>query len=264
MQHLPSALRERLNDYSFERVVLGESGATVVRCTAASRETLYLKSAPLDSGVELEQEAARMRWMAARGLPVPQVENYTCADDVEYLLTSAVRGTAASDTHWSSHAAAVVGALGKFLARLHRTGIDDCPFDHRAAREIERAWVRVLRGHVDADDFDEERRGRSPTDLFDELCARVPDHEDVVFTHGDFCPPNIILDRDRPGDVRVTGLIDCGRAGIADRHQDLALGMRSIAYNFGREWVTPFLEAYGMPAPVQAKVEFYLLLDEFF
>jgi aminoglycoside phosphotransferase len=117
---------------------------------------------------------------------------------------------------------------------------------------------------VDENDFDETRQDRSATSLLAELLDSRPDQEDVVFTHGDYCLPNIILRQSAPGVVEVSGFIDCGRAGIADRHQDLALAIRSVAFNFGADWVSTFLTAYGLAEPDARKVAFFTLLDEFF
>ena len=77
------------------------------------------------------------------------------------------------------------------------------------------------------DDFDEVRAGHTAVDLFGELLATAPADEDIVFTHGDFCLPNIILDRGADDEVEITGLVDCGGAGIADRYQDIALAVRT-------------------------------------
>jgi aminoglycoside phosphotransferase len=57
---------------------------------------------------------------------------------------------------------------------------------------------------------------------------------------------------------------DWGRAGIADRYQDIALAIRSIGYNFGNAYVQAFLDAYGLTAVDEAKVHYYQLMDEFF
>jgi Aminoglycoside phosphotransferase len=41
----------------------------------------------------------------------------------------------------------------------------------------------------------------------------APLHEDLVLVHGDYCLPNILLSP-IDGELQVTGLVDCGRAGI--------------------------------------------------
>jgi len=52
--------------------------------------------------------------------------------------------------------------------------------------------------------------------------------------------PNLLAERGR-----VTGFVDCGRLGVADRDQDLALAACSIEFNFGASFVQPFLARYG-------------------
>jgi aminoglycoside 3'-phosphotransferase-2 len=253
-----------LPQYAFECVTLGESGAGVWRCTTAGSSALYLKAAPLSAGLELDQEADRLRWMKDHELPVPAVRSYGHVAGTQFLLLEEVPGRPASDPEWMSRLPETVAALGVGLAVVHQTRTAGCPFDQRIAGQIDAARRRVAAGHVREDDFDAIRAGRRATDLLDELVATIPTDEDLVFTHGDFCLPNIILDRGASGQVQIAGLIDCGRAGIADRHQDLALAVRSIVHNFGGAWVAPFFEAYGLARPEEEKLRFYTLLDEFF
>jgi aminoglycoside phosphotransferase len=259
-----TTLTAALVDYAFEPISLGESGASVWRCSAPGAPTLYLKTAALAAELRLDDEAERLRWMKKRNLPVPTVREYGHTDQAEYLLLDEVAGVAASDPTWRRFIPEMITALGKGLARLHRTRIADCPFDQRLARQVHEACRRVTAGRVSEEDFDEERAGLRATDLLTELLATMPEGEDLVFTHGDFCLPNVVLDRAPDGTVQVAGLVDCGRAGVADRHQDLALAVRSIDHNLGRGWVAPFLHAYGMPRPRQDRMRFYTLLDEFF
>lgn len=63
---------------------------------------------------------------------------------------------------------------------------------------------------------------------------------------------------------RFSGFIDCGRLGVADRHQDLALACWSIRHNIDETWIGPFLKRYGLPEAEPAKLSWYRLLDEFF
>lgn len=248
----------------FERVTIGESSAGVWRCTIDGSSPVYLKTAPSAAGLQLDEEADRLRWMNEHDLPVPAVRDCGRVGSTEFLLLEEVPGLAASEPQWASCLPAMINALGAGLAILHRTSTVDCPFDQRVARQIDAARQRVAAGLVREDDFDAIRAGRRATDLFDELLTSIPADEDLVFTHGDFCLPNITLDRGPNGEVQIAGLVDCGRAGIADRHQDLALAVRSIIYNFGDSWVEPFIQAYGLPRPQEKKLRFYTLLDEFF
>jgi kanamycin kinase len=63
-----------------------------------------------------------------------------------------------------------------------------------------------------------------------------------VLVHGDFCLPNVLVT-----DGRLTGLVDVGRAGLGNPETDLAAGLWTLQYNFGRGYGGAFLEAYGWP-----------------
>lgn len=87
----------------------------------------------------------------------------------------------------------------------------------------------------------------------------------MIVCHGDLCPNSILLD---PETCEVTGVIDVGRLGRADRHADLALAARELKNHedpwFGPEYAKRFLERYGARRVDKDKMAFYQLLDEFF
>ena len=144
------------------------------------------------------------------------------------------------------------------LKIFHALSIKDCPFDTSTDKTISLVHERIEKDLVDTNDFDDERLGRSAADLTRELLEASPNSEDLVFTHGDYCVPNIILQNGK-----LSGFVDLGNAGMADRYQDLALLERSVGYNFGREWQKYVFEFYGIE-PDHEKIYFFQLLDEFF
>lgn len=118
---------------------------------------------------------------------------------------------------------------------------------------------------VDLDRLDPSYAGWTAQELLDEAYVTVPAVEDLVVRHGDLCLPNVLLD---PDTFRVTGLIDVGRLGRADRYADLALATRSIASaqnpQYGVQHVDRYLSHYGIEQADTDRITFYRLLDQFF
>ncbi|QBD78879.1 aminoglycoside 3'-phosphotransferase [Ktedonosporobacter rubrisoli] len=253
---LPPALRALLESgASWQPITIGCSGASVFRIGDR-----YLKIAPHGAADSLCEEEERLQWLYGR-LPVPEVYYYGRDAEREYLLMSEVVGTMACEEVFKTDMERLVVLMAQGLHMVHAVEIADCPFDQRLSIRLEEARRRMLAGQVDEEDFDEERRGLGVRQLYAQLLQARPASEDLVFTHGDFCLPNILIDRE---EMRVNGFIDLGRCGIADRYQDIALACRSLAFNLGPEWIPQFLDAYGLSSVEQDKVHFYQLLDEFF
>jgi len=264
---LPPPLAADLSKHARTEVGAGESDSSVFRFERSNGSTVYLKSRRLDpppSDRPLFDEAERLGWMYAVGLPVPAVLQYHEWKGCEYLLLTEVAGTDASAPRPADQYPAIVGALAAGLRTLHATNISACPFDQSRRVRVAAAEARLRAGRVREDDFDAARQGRSAADLYAELAASPPASEDRVFTHGDYCLPNVILAGDGASGFRISGLVDCGNAGIADRYQDLALCARSVAYNFGPEMVPVLFAKYGLEKVDEAKLAYYQLLDEFF
>jgi len=199
-------------------------------------------------------------WLQGR-LPVPDVIYWAEDDTRQYLLISAVEGLSLYDDSLRDQLPALMRLYAEALHQIHNIPVESCPFDMRLDVKIAQAAQRLQDGAIDVENFDPVREGRTAQSAFREVLATRPADEDLVFTHGDYCTPNVLLD---PDTMTLTGLIDWGRAGVADRYQDIALAARSIDYNFGAAWIKPFYDAYGLSEVDGAKVAFYKLLDEFF
>jgi len=255
---------------AWEPITIGCSGASVFRVAwpdHPQRSALYLKIAPPELHDELLEEKARLDWLqslptttdAVGRIGAPQALAYAVAEPFAYLALSEVGGLMACDAALAIAPPLVARLLGEGMRQLHGVDATRCPFDRRLARTLPEAAARLATGRVDLDDFDHP--GDDPYELLAWLQSHIPADEDLVFTHGDYCLPNILID---PAQRRISGYIDWSRAGVADRYQDLALAARSLAYNLGPGVEAHMWEAYGLSQPDDDKLTYYRTLDEFF
>jgi len=259
-----STLERLYRHHSTTRVQHGLSGAEVWRLERYG-ERLFLKVSPQsndpDPASSVRNEADKLRWMRNQSLPVPEVLDLFERDGFEWLLTRALEGRDAALSPLEP--ARMVRVLADALRMLHSAALENCPFDQRLNLKLEQARIRLEAGRVDPEDFDAENIGQDVQKLYKTLLERHPHREDLVFCHGDYCLPNVVLLESGA----LSGLVDVGRAGIADRYQDLALVTRSLEGHHNPRFhglSGLLLEQYGVEQLEQDKLEYYRLLDEFF
>lgn len=208
-----------------------------------------------DSYPTLEGEAERMRWAAAF-LPVPSVVTVDRFDDCTVLITEGMPGRDGMDPEWRGDLPALVSAFGKGLAAFHRS-VDEtlCPFRFALDAAMEHIHHRVDTGLIrPTREFEHEFAHLTLDAALTMLHECAPATEDLVVCHGDYCPPNTLL-----CDGRVTGYVDLGELGVADRWRDIAIGSWSTGWSFGPEFEALFYESYGI-APDPERIRFYRLL----
>lgn len=252
---LPTELRALLTNADWQPIQLGMSGVGVYRIVEQDK-SMFLKVSDDLADPELRADKAIIQWLRGK-LPVPEVLAFAETETHQFLLLSAVPGEDASADHHDTKR--LVHLLAEGLRMIHAVDPTGCPSIRPLDVMIEGARRRLENGQVDESDFDDERSGHTAESAFDELVLTRPPIEERVFVHGDYCLPNILIDRGK-----ISGFIDWGRAGIADPYQDLALAERSIIYNIGAKWVRPFFDAYGIADVDWERVRYYKLLDEFY
>jgi aminoglycoside phosphotransferase len=243
----------------FERFDHGMSGDLTVRIDG-KRPAFAKISDPTRriSRESLAHEVATMRWLNGRaGAPrlfwVGEVEGRLA------FMDEALPGTPLHNLAPERAEAGLILAI-QSLGALHALPIDNCPLDQRLAVKLSEGWRRVEAGEIDEADFDQGNSGRPPAELWNAMMADAPANEDLVFAHGDASLPNFIVSEDG-----VAGLVDLGLAGVADPYQDLALFIRSSAYNFPDLDVRALLTAhYPLVLLDEQKLRFYRMLDEFY
>lgn len=252
---LPDSLRRVLPAARWEPVTHGESGAGVWRSQRYVVKVQERGGRPVST---LLQERERLRWFRGR-VPVPTVVGYEATATHEYLALTRLPGIPMSDPDALLHPERVTDLLARALRELHALPLRECPFNMTLPVTLRLAWEQVGAGVVDEADFDDERQGWSAAEVWNELVRARPTQEDIVVTHGDSCLPNLILNGEY-----VEGFVDVGRAGLADRHADLALTYRSLIRNLDVNYAERFLDLYGRSLVDEGKLAYYRLLDELF
>lgn len=218
---------------------------------------------------ESDNEYRMMRWLQEK-LPVPKVLAFEQQNGYNYLLMSRVEGEMSCNEQLMQDPQGLVQLLAEGLKQLWQVDITDCPYQNATENKLRLARERVETGRCSTDNVEPDTYGEngfaSPAELLQWLEDHQPE-EDLVFAHGDYCLPNIFIQ-----DGQVSGFIDLGRSGVADRYQDIALCYRSLKHNYAGEYggkVYPdfrpksLFEALGIE-PDWNKIRYYNLLDELF
>ncbi|MEU8530833.1 APH(3'') family aminoglycoside O-phosphotransferase [Streptomyces sp. NPDC048629] len=244
-------------------VTTGESGAFVFRSADAGR---YAKCVPVADAADLAAERDRIVWLSAQAVPGPAVvdwcDNYAGA----CLVTSAVHGVPADQVS-AEDLQGSWDRIADAVRRLHEVPVSQCPFHRGLDTMVTLARDVVARDAVNPQFLPVEQQQTPPTDLLARLTKQVPQRRDqeasdAVVCHGDLCLPNIMLD---PQTLDVSGFIDLGRLGQADRYADLALLLANARETWADEEQSQaadvaFAEKYGI-ALDHERLRFYLHLD---
>ena len=260
--YLPESIRELTAGKPYRSEDIGISGSRVlVYDDSVLNIERYRK--------ENEETVRMMRWLEGK-LPVPRVIRFEQDAEYQYLLMSRVSGCMSCDRYYLEHPRELLELLAEALRMFWRTDIFGCPRSRDLDTELKEARERVAGGLVRADNMEPGTLGeggfRDPEELLRWLENNRPD-QDPVLSHGDFCLPNILIDQGR-----ISGFIDLGNTGVADRWRDIALCYRSLKHNFDGTYggkVYPdfspeaLFDALGIE-PDREKLRYYVLLDELF
>lgn len=230
-------------------------------------EDMVLKISQDDQ--EARREYEMLIWLKDQ-LPVPKVLAFEVQDDKCYLLMEKAKGEMACSDELMRQPKRLTQILAASLKQMWQVDITNCPYAHTLKEHLAAATYQVENQLYDLDNVEPETFGENgfenPEALLEWL--KAPDfEEDLVFSHGDFCLPNIFIQ-----DGKLSSLIDLGRAGIADKYQDIALCYRSLSHNFSGKYTEvsypnfdamALFEALGIE-PDMKKLKYYILLDELF
>lgn len=263
VKNLPYQINEIVKDMPYKIDNIGRSDAVILIF-----DEMVLKIEKVSS--KSDKEYSAISWLQGR-LPVPEIMKFVQSEGYNYILMSRLSGEMSCSEKNLQDINKLVIALADGLKMLWNVDINNCPFMNNLDAILKIAKYNIDNNLVDIDDFNDDTLGedgfKDVDDLYDFLLSNKPE-EDCVFTHGDYCLPNVFMENGS-----VSGFLDLGKAGIADRWQDIALCVRSLKYNvcdyFGKsesefEKYKDMLYSQLGIAEDKQKLKYYILLDELF
>lgn len=258
--NIPASIKRCIGFQKGQLDSIGRSAAQVLMF-----DDMVLKIQPDSNPAGNEHQM--MRWLQGR-LPVPRIIEEAHVNGMWYLLMSRMPGKYLCDEAILDDQRRLAELAAEGLRRLWVVDVTGCP----ANRAIDQKFKEIEEG-LRGGWITKEQAGQpdtygpggfaSPAALFDWLVKHRPE-EELVLSHGDYCTPNIFAD-----ESGLTGFIDLGHAGVADKWVDIEKGLWSLWANttgvFGgkqREFDRRlFFAALGMQ-PDDDKLRYYGLLDE--
>jgi kanamycin kinase len=191
----------------------------------------FVKWAPDHPEIDLELEAAKLRW-AGRYITVPPVlATGRDSETTAWLHTLAIPGVNAIAQRWKARPEQTVRQLGAGLRVLHdRLPVADCPWSWGVD---ERATMIT-----------------KPEDKV--LAEQSPPIDRLVVCHGDACSPNTLIGPDG----RWSGHVDFGSLGVGDRWADLAVATYAVGWNYDPKYEDLLLQGYGIDRD-QERIDYY-------
>lgn len=259
---VPSKIRLLIDKKPFIVDDIGMSGNQVL---VFEDMVLKIEENPTSMAIQVQV----MQWLEGKNL-VPQVLEYEEENGKCYLLMSKMDGEMSCNTYYLEHPDILLKALACGLKMLWEVDTRECPRVRDLDTVLKEARMQVENNLVDLDNVEPTTFGKdgfkSPKHLLEWLESNRPPFE-PVFSHGDYCLPNIFLESGK-----IKGFIDLDKAGIGDKWNDIALCYRSLKHNFDGTYREKIYEDFNPDMlfealeiePNWAKINYFLLLDELF
>lgn len=260
---LSKQLTQITRNYRFVKDRKGMSPARVYKLIGHS-ENLFLKISDHryhGTTYDVQREKEIMLWLNGK-LPVPEVLHFEQHENENYLLMSEV-GDEAGFAYYKKQRdpRQMIKIYSEGIKLFQSISILDCPFassiDHRL-NELDYLLQHNL-ADIDPENWEDDTPFRDPNELFTFLKTHKPG-EEFVLSHGDFGDSNLFIANDQ-----LSGFIDLGRSGKADKWYDIAFCVRSIQHDIGnnKQYIDLFFDLLGLE-PDWEKIRYYILLDEMF
>jgi kanamycin kinase len=187
----------------------------------------YLKWSPRSTGIDLNRERVRLKWLQGRHT-APVVLDYGEDGDAQWMLTAALPARSVVQSDRSVPPEVAVPAIAHGLLALHALSVEEFPEELFVG-----SWVN-----------------RESPQL-----GPKPAVDGPVVVHGDACAPNTLIGADNTW----AGHVDLGDLTVGDRWADLAVASMSLGWNYTPPLEELFWSTYGV-LPDEERIRYYRAL----
>ncbi len=263
LSKIPESIQKRVVGQKWIYDSVGQSEATIL-----IYDNMVLK---IEDNSSLSQNELKLLYWLKGKLPVPMVIEAVQQYEYSFILMSRLEGEIARSDNNIKNMPLTINLMVKALKMLWAVDINDCPCKNDLSQSLEFIKYKIENNAIDERFTDvsmfKEAGFSSLTDLYNFLYNNRPS-EDLVFSQGDFCLPNVFISSNS-----VTGFIDLGCGGVNDRYQDIASFIRSLKINYKvygkygeneyKQYRKMFLDYLNIDSN-DSKLHYYFLLNELF
>lgn len=250
----PKEIQEFLTDSKLESINIGCSGAKVTK-VIKDNKIYFLKESSVGL---LDKEYLALNWLDGK-INVPKVLYFFTCIDKSYLITEKLEGEMlCCDDLWD-YPEQVVKLAAEAIKLLQKINYTSCPLVSDLEHKLAIAKFNLDNNLLDiSNDSKYFKKFGSYEKIYEFLINNKP-KEELCFSHGDTSLPNIFQK-----DGKISGFLDVGECGCADKWFDIAITVKSIRRNFKDEkYVDLFFNYLGLPYN-KDRVEYYVLLMELY
>ena len=199
----------------------------------------YLKSAPKGA---LKTEAELTAYFYKKHLAT-EVLSYISAEK-DWMLTQRVCGEDCTHAAYLEDPEKLCDTIAELLRALHEADHTDCPVQNRIESYFATAERSYREKLYDASQFPDSFGYASAQEAWKVVEKYGHLLKADTLLYGDYCLPNIMLDK-----WRFSGFIDLGNGGVGDKHIDIFWGIWSLWFNLKTDrFQERFMDAYGRSA----------------
>lgn len=257
LEELPSEILGCIDPDSLVELGVARLGNQLIRAKTPEGKEVVLKIGSGLSARDIDEEAKRLKWINGR-YRAPHLLAHAFDAQFSYSVISWLGDHAAHECIGELSNAVIIEEFAHTLKEIHAADIETCPFISLLEAELRESDHRLSAGLIAEEDFFKDT-GEAPTKVFDYLVKTQHIIEEKLLTHGDYCLPNVIFDRNQ-----VCGVVDWGLAGVSDPHRDFMCVELTLRRNMDESNIRYFYQVYGVNEVDAERVRYYWLLDRFF